>query len=343
MHHRLFRTFSSRYARLRTEALNLDSNTFTPVRTSDLIRFVRISNDADVAVVQISLTVSKKFEVQLKVNNRPLTINRLPTIINTVDDISLILGAVEELNICPGNFEKHFQNLAPYGVPMEKKGKETCYTAYKEYDFGLEYNGIRFKSSVRSVDCSLLISNGERICGNCKKARTVLNRKLRVQQENTRPEEYTLSTKPNHLMTDNEKREKLKFLAKERKALKERNEILEKRVEKLKNDINRLIRGEGVDVEDDISKDFIDILKDHKHKSFSDTKSMSEYQQLFIEQQLKAAADKGMRWHPTMLKLCIYLHSKSPKAYKTLRDSGFVKLPCTRTLYDYTHCFQGED
>ena len=48
-----------------------------------------------------------------------------------------------------------------------------------------------------------------------------------------------------------------------------------------------------------------------------------------------AKGSKGMRWHPLMIKWCLYLKSLSTAAYETLRD--VIRLPSTRTLLDYTH------
>ena len=42
-----------------------------------------------------------------------------------------------------------------------------------------------------------------------------------------------------------------------------------------------------------------------------------------------------MRWHPSVLKWCLRLYSRSHSLYSDLRDSGFLKLPSGRTLSDY--------
>ena len=36
-------------------------------------------------------------------------------------------------------------------------------------------------------------------------------------------------------------------------------------------------------------------------------------------------------------KWCLYLHHLSSKAYETIRNSGIINLPSSRTLRDYTH------
>lgn len=87
------------------------------------------------------------------------------------------------------------------------------------------------------------------------------------------------------------------------------------------------------------SQHFSNLLtEDHDNK-------LNDYQKLLLSQQLKAnnvKGGKGMRWHPTIIKWCLYLQSKSPKCFKTLRESGFIKLPSERTLYDYSHYVKSE-
>ena len=41
-----------------------------------------------------------------------------------------------------------------------------------------------------------------------------------------------------------------------------------------------------------------------------------------------------MRWHPLMIRWCLYLRHQSNKAYETLRDSGCIHLPsqCTNCI-----------
>ncbi len=61
---------------------------------------------------------------------------------------------------------------------------------------------------------------------------------------------------------------------------------------------------------------------------------------MFWEQQLKAAScsdKRQMRWHPIMIRWCLYLCHKSSSGYETLRQSGCISLPSQRTLRDYTH------
>lgn len=68
---------------------------------------------------------------------------------------------------------------------------------------------------------------------------------------------------------------------------------------------------------------------------------VDSFQHVFWKQQKESLAKQGksrngIRWHPLMIKWCLYLRHQSSKAYDTLRDSGCVSLPSQRTLRDYS-------
>ena len=44
-----------------------------------------------------------------------------------------------------------------------------------------------------------------------------------------------------------------------------------------------------------------------------------------------------MRWHPAIIRWCLYLHHKSSGSYTTLQNIGVLTLPSERTLRDYKH------
>ena len=61
---------------------------------------------------------------------------------------------------------------------------------------------------------------------------------------------------------------------------------------------------------------------------------------VFWMQQMKAASVKNkcsIRWHPLIIRWALYLHHRSSGAYETLRKSGVLLLPSSRTLRDYRH------
>ena len=46
-----------------------------------------------------------------------------------------------------------------------------------------------------------------------------------------------------------------------------------------------------------------------------------------------------MKWHPFMIRWCLYLRHHSNKVYEVLQDAGLF-LPSQRTLHDYTYCIK---
>jgi len=75
----------------------------------------------------------------------------------------------------------------------------------------------------------------------------------------------------------------------------------------------------------------------------SEAKNLSEVQKMFLQEQLKCSGKsdpRAHRWHPSMIRLALYVRMQSPSADDALRDSGVIKLPCKRTLFDYSHAFE---
>lgn len=112
-----------------------------------------------------------------------------------------------------------------------------------------------------------------------------------------------------------------------------------RQVDRLSSKIAENIEHNGVIVEEGIHKDLTEIVNEHNSKvqaTFPD----NCFQKLFWMQQQKASALKNarsMRWHPLMIKWCLYLRHLSGRAYDMLRESGCITLPSQRTLRDYTH------
>lgn len=69
-------------------------------------------------------------------------------------------------------------------------------------------------------------------------------------------------------------------------------------------------------------------------------KSVEFFHKIFWEQQVKALTVKTKSqiwWHPLMIRWALYLHHRSSGAYETLRKSGVIALPSSRTWRDYRH------
>jgi len=110
-------------------------------------------------------------------------------------------------------------------------------------------------------------------------------------------------------------------------------------ISRLEKRISESIEKGGIQLGAELNEDLSQIVTD----STDDIQSFYEpesFQCLFWDQQIKALSltdKRSMRWHPLMIKWCLYLRHLSGKAYETLRQTGVLRLPSQRTLRDYTH------
>ena len=122
------------------------------------------------------------------------------------------------------------------------------------------------------------------------------------------------------------------------KELYKRNRATKKCIARLKKKIDRITRESGVNLDQHMTGDIISIVQKH-HDQVISKHPCGSFLHTFWNQQLQAAKrnQNGMRWHPLMIRWCIYLRHKSSGAYNLLRESGVVALPSQRTLRDYTY------
>ena len=127
-------------------------------------------------------------------------------------------------------------------------------------------------------------------------------------------------------------------------ALQTEKRILERKVHRLTSTLEHqlatAVTGSGIALDSDLHHDLLTTIQEMNHKALQGY-APDSFPRLFWESQQKAAAladSRSMRWHPLMIKWCIYLRHLSSTSYETLRQSGVVHLPSQRTLRDYTHC-----
>ena len=109
-------------------------------------------------------------------------------------------------------------------------------------------------------------------------------------------------------------------------------------ITRLQHKLTEVTSHSGISLDHATSDDFAAIM-DETNDVVKPTYPEDSFQRIFWQQQKDAASKSrhGMRWHPLMIKWCIYLRHQSGKAYETVRDSGCISLPSQRTLRDYTN------
>ena len=90
---------------------------------------------------------------------------------------------------------------------------------------------------------------------------------------------------------------------------------------------------QSISVNDDLNASLLSIIENNKNSG------IKSFGQLFWQEQMKNihSIPTGRRWHPLLIKWCLYMHHLSSSSYNLLRNSGCIVLPSGRTLRDYTH------
>ena len=90
------------------------------------------------------------------------------------------------------------------------------------------------------------------------------------------------------------------------------------------------IESHSMKVDEDLQKDIVNVLD-------STAEQHSPFMKLFWKQQQEAwqRNEKGVRYHPMIIRFALSIATKSPSVYEELRSSGVLKLPRKRTLRNY--------
>ena len=204
--------------------------------------------------------------------------------------------------------------------------------AVVEDGFPLLLNGNIFTSTVRMIDCEILIHGMK--CTQCQCYHPQLRAMYSRYKQN---ELVTCNSKytNNKYLKSPEKTEKLKTL--QIKVLE-----AEKKIKSLKLKMSKM--SSGVSIDEGLHTDLLDIAEQH-NTWIMELFPVGSFRRLFWEEQVKAAKlsdARQMRWYPMMIRWCLNLKLLSTSAYHSMRTSGFIKLPSERTLRDYTSFLQAK-
>ena len=94
-------------------------------------------------------------------------------------------------------------------------------------------------------------------------------------------------------------------------------------------------------IKEQLKEESVDVsaARHAKLKDIVEHAEKDSFVQMFWTEQKKAFGCKshGMKWHPMMIRFAILIHSQSPSTYRSLRETGVVKLPGESALRDYTN------
>jgi hypothetical protein len=267
--------------------------------------------------IQRTLVLHPSGGIELYVHRQKLNVNRylntvgppVPLDLDStdffVDRAVTVFNNVREMEICSG-----------FDVAKYKSVWSTC--PFGKVDEN-PYDESRYIETFRSTSCHRLVNQRKWRCAECSKLYHPLRRRLQSADVDVP-----------HAFTNNKclsEVQRLKKLEDQRKEI----DKTRKKLARLRSAMHDLIEKQSVLVDEALSKDLTSILKDS---------DITPAQHIFLQEQVKASPQKnmvGMRWHPTMIRLALALHLTSPAAYELMRETGMVRLPSSRTLFDYSH------
>ncbi|XP_060077288.1 uncharacterized protein LOC132556865 [Ylistrum balloti] len=301
------------------------------------INLLELYHKGNKTAVKISVIISEDFSATVSVHRKDLSPDHelwscLPATYTTVTAVNELLQRINKFSVCVGNPDEDLQELVPVGVGLTDSDSLSV-LAYREGDFCASKGDLSYSSTIRTVQCCMLVEGAR--CPSCSAYRRSLRkRKYRQEQRLSKSANFDFihSRIPHATMSYGMLQTKLK---------QQRNKIrsLESELDALKRTCQREIQTNGLNLGPVQSAEMSDLMATcttEMEKSYADPNSL---QRLFWEQQMKfnESGRNGMRWHPMIIRWCLYLRHRSSKAYDALRETGFIKLPSTRTLFDYSH------
>lgn len=197
-------------------------------------------------------------------------------------------------------------------------------------------HNLNGKQTIRHCNCQIAVREGVVRCHECAGHRKTL------QSANLRLQKKSSAFEPSHSNTSPSSHTNYKYLTTPEtslrvQSLRRRFKASKKTINRLQAKVQQLLDGQGVNVETSLHEDLVAVMDQHESEVCSNFDEES-FQALFWKQQRQALGrGTNVRWHPLMIKFCLYLHHCSSKAYKMLQSSKCLCLPSQRTLRDYTH------
>ena len=247
-------------------------------------------------------------------------------------DCSAITALLDVLmnKVCPGNPDQEFVPLAEErkGVFKDQKGSST--TAVQDTQYPVQATDCSI-GTIRSTDCELLLgSSSTSRCQPC----TIHRNSLRVM--------LSRSTKGKGKSTNVDSHVNLRYMNTPEKISKHQNLKAAHKDTVMQDAVKRMFEQSSVTLDDSMSGEVLSLIEENKDEIGVTLPEGSPARLLWEQQKqaLSAKDTKGMRWHPLIVRWCLSLKLKSPAAYRTLTESGFLVLPSERTLRDYTNYFK---
>jgi hypothetical protein len=276
----------------------------------------------------MKIIIHGNFEWAIQINNEEFPNYSFPQFqekkISNVRKVSQLLTNADNSHLCIGNPDRKSFEIRDErkGQFLDKSGKNVI-AFFDERQ--LPYPTIRYSK------CHIFIEKGYNRCLKCEEHRATLHSFVsRSKKQHHSQTPISTSSHINYrFMTPSEKDFHMHALQREKRAL-------QLKVKRLEGKLAAAIEATSITLDDEISSDFQKIMADEE-ECITKEYSKDSFPYIFWKQQQNALARKGstkneMRWHPLIIKWCLYIRHHSSKAYEALRESSCISLPSQLTL-----------
>lgn len=193
------------YERLWNDVKSADIKPFVFNTNMSYIQLIEFYNHDKKQSIKWIVNIDKDYKVTLSIHNQEVASDHLfwtglPNKFVNVKDIMRLLLKLSSHSVCCGNPDKDFQDLIPISTALND-GKTSDVFAYREGNFLAQKGVLSYSSTIRSVNCSLLVY-GKR-CSSCSKYRDCLRkRKVRINDRKNNPVRNYVHLQYKHSMMD---------------------------------------------------------------------------------------------------------------------------------------------
>lgn len=119
------------------------------------------------------------------------------------------------------------------------------------------------------------------------------------------------------------------------RQLKQQHTTLQKQLQRLKMKIAESIQSSGIVVSEETSEDLSQMMSSPECSNLIEKLPEGSFQRIFWQQQMEALNKnpKSMRWHPLMIRLCLYLRHQ----YVVHFVIEFIHV-CVHLIVIHLHC-----
>ena len=268
--------------------------------------------------------------------------------ISSIDELLNLLDCIDKSCFCVGNADEKFKELVASHKGQFFDSSGMCHACcvmlmiiihalftFADSNLVAVYDTRALPTpTIHHKQCPILVHLQFSRCASCTTYRRTLHAMVSNSSCPQNDQVSFVSSRTNYrFLSTPEKIQRMKNLHKE-------NRLAQLKISRLELKLSKAIEEKGISLEADLSDDFKKIMAEEEDVVLKDTEPGS-FKMMFWEQQKLAAQKsnmKGMRWHPAMIRFCLFLRHQSSKAYETIRESGCISLPSQRTLCDYTQC-----